>query len=364
MRPALGLPRAIRCALLFLTVGGPPHAAHADLIGDYYSTALQGDLRDAPALFAGADSAQWSEKERALEARFQSRFVRRDENQPPLEASPFVQEVVGVYRDYWTRSLMGELEETQGERFLMHRLRDALAAHGVAEPLPDDVVLERLKQELVREDWHVLGGVTRPYYDLMLWKTQESRSFDCRLTDATQRVEVEFLSDFVEWGWSHWATFGRAYTGGWATPEKLYCLRDDYDLESEKFKVSYIQHEGRHFADYKIFPKLQQIDLEYRAKLTELAFAEESLRPLIKNFAASGALNPNAPHSYANYCVVRDLSGALFGKETLDANDPKWETVPPETIHRTARTLVEASTAALQGDGAATTPGVVGPKTP
>ena len=306
---------------LVLLLACAPRAAHADLIGDYYSIALQGDLQGAPALFAGADSAQWNEKARALEARFQSRFVRRDENSAPPDASPFVRDVVRVYRDYWTKSLMGELEETRGERFLMHHLRDALAAHGVTEPLPDDVVLERLKQELEREGWHVLGGVTRPYYDLMLWRTQESRAYECELTDATQRVEVEFLSDFVEWGWSHWATFGRAYTGGWATPEKLFCLRDDYDLDSEKFKVSYIQHEGRHFADYKIFPQLQQIDLEYRAKLTELAFAEESLRPLIQRFRRGRALHPDAPHSYANYRVVRDLSTALFAAEIMDAND-------------------------------------------
>ncbi len=156
-----------------------------------------------------------------------------------------------------------------------------------------------------------------------------------------------FLGDFIVYGWSHFATFGRAYTGGWATKERLFCLRDDYDLESEKFKVSYLQHEGRHFADYAIFPKLEQIDLEFRGKLTKLAFANESLRSLIQSFAASAALNTNAPHSYANYCVVRDVSRALFGKEVMNGSDARWQTVSNDLVHRTARVLLEANTAAL-----------------
>ena len=47
----------------------------------------------------------------------------------------------------------------------------------------------------------------------------------------------------------------------------------DCDRTSETFLVSYLKHEARHFADTLDFPNLSGADLEYRAKLTELAFA-------------------------------------------------------------------------------------------
>ena len=89
-------------------------------------------------------------------------------------------------------------------------------------------------------------------------------------------------------------------TGGWATTDSLFCLRDDYDLESERFRVSYLQHESRHFADYAIYPELKQIDLEYRAKLTEFAFVEESFMRLIHHFASAASPNEAAPHKPQN----------------------------------------------------------------
>jgi hypothetical protein len=254
---------------------------------------------------------------------------------------------------------MRELDGAGGEEYLMSQLRRALAIRGISRGMDDEQILDRVKSELEEDGLHVLGGITRPYFDLMLWTFQESRTYECELTDTTQSVEVVFLGDFVVYGWSHFATFGRAYTGGWATKEKLFCLRDDYDLESEKFKVSYLQHEGRHFADYKIFPALEQIDLEYRGKLTELAFAETSLRSLIENFAASGALNPEAPHSYANACVIRDLSKALFGREIAGGKDPAWESVTNAQVHAAARKLLEENTERLKDAGAQTTKGVI-----
>ena len=41
--------------------------------------------------------------------------------------------------------------------------------------------------------------------------------------------------------------------------------------------ISYLAHESRHFEDYQLFPKLKSADLEYRAKLTELSMANETL---------------------------------------------------------------------------------------
>ncbi len=358
-------PRPLRFALAAVVLGAaflPGARARANVIQEYCSLALQGDVRGARALFDAVPPASRDAQWQALEAQFAARFERCDEVFPPLEASPFVGDVVRVYRDYRTRVLTGSLDAASGESALRAALVEALALHRPQAPraTPENV-LDRMKEEIESEGLHVLGGVTRPYFDLMIWSYQEPRTYDCTLTDSTQRVEVVFLGDFLVHGWSHFATFGRAYTGGWATKENLFCLRDDYDLESEKFKVSYLQHEGRHFADYALYPALEQIDLEYRGKLTELAFADSSLAGLIDHFAASGALNPAAPHAYANFCVVRDVSRELFGEEVMDANDARWRSAPNERIHAAARTVLERSSARLDAAGAATTRGVVRP---
>ena len=60
-------------------------------------------------------------------------------------------------------------------------------------------------------------------------------------------------------------------TGGWAKEDGLYCLCRHYDLDSERYKLSFLKHEARHFADYELYPELQPSDMEYRSKLTELA---------------------------------------------------------------------------------------------
>jgi len=352
----------IRAGICLLTIVlWTPAPVRADLTQQYISLALQGDLRSASALFESVAPDSLTTKERALAEKFRTRFVLRTENPEPIQASPFVQEVLLVYRDYWTKVLMKDLTEAEGESHLRKGVRAALERRGIKEPIADDAPLDRLKQELEEEGLHVLGGVTRPYYDLMLWSFQESREYECELTDAVQRVEVVFIGDFLVMGWSHFATFGRAYTGGWATKENLYCLRDDYDVTTEKFKVSYLQHEARHFADYKLFPKLEQIDLEYRGKLTELAFADSSLQSLVQHFASSGALNVAAPHSYANYCVIRDLSLALFGEEVHDANDSRWTSTAEDKVHGAARALLEKSTQSLRAAGAESTRGIIRP---
>jgi hypothetical protein len=215
-------------------------------------------------------------------------------------------------------------------------------------------------EELVEaEGLHFQGGVTLPHFDLMLWSREEPKTFECELTDTAQSVEVVFLGGFLEHGWTHYATFGRSSTGGWATRERLYCLRDSYDLASERFLVSYLKHEARHFADYTRFPALEQIDLEYRGKLTELAFAKATLFELLASFAANAARNPAAPHSFANHCVLRDLSRELLGEEVLDGTDPRWRESGAELVHGAARALLELHSDRLTDAGAATTTGIL-----
>lgn len=314
--------------------------AGADLGRDYVSWALQGDLARAKVRFETTPDSALGPGERTLARRFRERFVLRTED-APVPADPFAADVVVAYREYWARSLLGELTDAQGEAFLGASLESVLVRHGVAAVSSTDV-FERMSGELGRRGYHCLNGKTLPYFELMLWSGQDTTRYEVELTDVVQPVDVVFLYDFHVRGWAHWATFGRASTGGWAGDAALFCLRDDYDPESEKFLVSYLKHESRHFADYGLFPELEQIDLEYRGKLTELVYARDSQASVLEHFAASGEANEVAPHSYANRAVILDLERAL-GRG--------WREADADEIRRVARELLDAHTAELEAAG-------------
>ncbi len=336
-----------------LAIATTVHASYSPLMNSYYSLALQGDLSTAAELFSTAESP--SEEEAKLAKGFRTRFIERIDDAPPASADPLVDDLIRSYRDYWTRSLMGELAAEEGRSYLLDQIAGLLRRYNVA--ISNDDILETIKSAVEERGYHLLGGTTRPWLELMIWKTEDVRSYTVELTDRKQPVKVALIGDFVSFGWAHYATFGKTHTGGWAATDRLYCLRDGYDLESEAFLISYLRHEGRHFADYELFPSLDQIELEYRAKLTELAFAESSLLDRLKMFTAHAMSNPNTPHPYANHAVIRDLSAAVFGSNLEAETD--WNSVAPADIHAAARELLATNTAALTRAGSDTTVGII-----
>jgi hypothetical protein len=109
--------------------------------------------------------------------------------------------------------------------------------------------------------------------------------------------------------------------------DALYCVRDSYDLDRETFRVSYLKHEGKHFADYSRFPKLALPDLEYLAKLVGMAEADMITHGLLRFFMRNSTPNSDNSHAFANHRLVRDLSRMLFHKEHEE--DPAaWDQVP------------------------------------
>jgi hypothetical protein len=196
-------------------------------------------------------------------------------------------------------------------------------------------------EALIREEgYFAQSGRTPPLLDLMIWSKNETANESVELTDATYDVEVNYLDNFISYGWSNFAAFGMTSTGGWAEKDGLYCLCRHYDLDSERFKLSFLKHETRHFADYKLYPKLQPSDLEYRGKLTELAFSEAGTYRLLEHFQNTANRVENAPHPLANWYVIEDLSEQLLdGEWPTDA--AAWQSVPKEQIRKAARHLLQ-----------------------
>ena len=313
----------------------------AELSRTYVALAIQGDLRQAPSMFeasvgGGAAGA-------ALREQFSERFLEpavSPASQPaitdPAEA------VARAYRNYWRQNLMRENDTSEAEAALVATLSGILQSGShMTEP---DLTSERLTLDLLEQSgWHYSVASTPPWRDLFVWKSEQRANFRVELTDVSVPVEVIFMDDFVVQGWKDFASLGLASTTGWVEDERLYCVAWAYDTTSENFAVSYLKHEARHLADLRRFPDMDTVELEYRAKLTELAFAHRDLQRIWNDFRAKAANNPASPHAQANWRVVRAVEGALAAvqrQETPDASEP----VDATRVNRAARRLLRENT--------------------
>jgi hypothetical protein len=146
----------------------------------------------------------------------------------------------------------------------------------------------------------------------MVWSKQEERVMHASLPEGAHDVKVMLLDDFKSLGWGAYATCERASTGGWATEEALFAVVSRYpSLEHEEFRVTFLGHEGQHFADKSRFKDLKDWELEYRAKLTELAQANFTRSKVLGKFITDQGDDPASPHSFANRAVLTELMKRL-----------------------------------------------------
>ncbi len=190
--------------------------------------------------------------------------------------------------------------------------------------------------------------------DLLLWKKEKLESYPIDLGDLSIVLPVVMMDDFITFGWLGYATFNYKYTGGWADHSKLHCVKPAYELDSEKFRVSYLAHEGRHYSDYTKFPKLEAADLEYRAKLTELSLAKMSLKALLQHFADEAAPGKSSAHAYASYQVVQNISAKMG--HTL--NPSEIAKLDENQLRSMASDLLKKHSLQLEALGAASTKGI------
>lgn len=308
----------------------------------YFTSVFSGDLS-----WAAAADVQ-TESGRALRERFVQRFITREEKPEDSIGDDDVDAIVRRYRSYWRDALL----EPSSRRNAEERLRHDIAAliDYDREPHSAKELDSALANFLRQRGFNYRGGRTRPLIDLMLWRQTRSVEYDVELTTTKQAVTVHFLEQFLVRGWSHYATFGAAGTGGWADRDALYCIAEAYDIESEAFLNSYLRHEARHFADYRLYPELAGADLEYRAKLTELAFSSDPMA-LLRKFEQHGNGSSNAPHPLANRHIVNNLVVAAAPAcegHTLDC----LVNVERQDIRGIARQLLDNHSAKLEDMGA------------
>lgn len=351
---------ALAALLACIAVSGPAQAQHAQMtpvLSAYFKMVFAGDVSGAAALFASEPEDRGS---MMLVDRFERRFNERTDGLDLARIeSPAVRDIAELFQAYWLDALMQDAPLDVLDERLKGRLDDILVERGFASALEDeDTLFENVEAFIRGEGYFAQSGRTPPLLDLMIWTINKTVVESVELTDGTYDIELNYMDDFVSSGWSNFAAFGMASTGGWAKKDGLYCNCRHYDLDSERFRLSFLKHEARHYADFGLYPELQPADLEYRGKLTELAYSEEGTYRLLEQFTRAANRVENAPHPLANWYVVEGLSELLpEGKWPADAS--AWESVPKERIRQAARRLLEIHDDKLADLGPSTAKGIV-----
>jgi hypothetical protein len=336
--------------LLLLAVGAVAATGAADSTDEAKQTLrkaigliLQADGPGASELLSSIPAAELGDKD----SQFRTCALSRLEGQAPIapvassgmeDTDEFTTQALALYRAYWHESLRGPDSRADAEKKLLAGLGTLL---GGAPPGNMDEVEPLLAARLQKSGFHSQEGKTGVLRDLMIWAKQEERSERVTLPETTTFTKVFYLDAFVSRGWSSYFACDRVGTGGWTTNEGLYVIVPSYaSLTDEKFRVNFLDHESQHFVDKRRFPGLAAWELEYRAKLVELAYAEDTKDRVIQSFIGNQGDDPQDPHSYADKRLLVALRARL-GLTT----DAELLSVPIKTLHRAAVAELRADSA-------------------
>jgi hypothetical protein len=323
-------------------------SAHLDY-RTIYSLCLDGNVKPALNYISKTKSKKLTLKDQLFVSAFEKRFgSAQDRGEYAVENSSAISDILLLYRNYWRISLLDS--SVNQDSVLISQLVSFLSKKYSSSKdslLNTDTLDLYLRKYIASQHFNTTGfGKTGKLFDLLVWKKQEDTIYTFTTGYDKVNAHVIFMVDFITLGWEQYATLGKYYPGGWANDTALYCVKKAYDLQSESFLISYLAHEGRHLADYKLFPKLTSADLEYRGKMTELSLADSTLYELIEFFIANANHNSENGHSVADYYAIRDLSQAIFHKE-FEKDLNIWKKTPVKEIHEAANQLLTSNTKSL-----------------
>jgi hypothetical protein len=317
-----------------------------------YAHALQGDVKQAIAALDSIPPRDLTKQHKQLRDEYHARFVAGENPDPPAGSDSGAVGLLRIFQGYWRNSLMKASPDLVLEERLMAEVSGYFKQH---YPPAAKLSLKQIEEQI---DTLYLGylksrgyhstepGKTGNLYDLLVWAEQEATDYKIELPGGIQNVRVVFMDKFLTLGWEEFATFGTSYPGGWTKSDALYCVKQAYEPDSEDFHVSYLTHEAQHFADNARYPRLQQPDLEYRAKLAELCKTDTLKDRLIKRFIVNALDDSTQAHSFADHCVIRDLSRKLF-KSDYVTDLGLWKALKPGALNAAANELLLANSAAL-----------------
>ena len=322
-----------------------------------YPFALRGEMSTVFSIFESLEDNKITKKQRLKKQKYYDRFVTVSEDFDYRTNNPVIVNLYDRFQNYWRSILVENVDQELADSLFYNEMVYFLKIEHYVNLSVDSIksnLFSLFRGFFIEEGFHGIAmGKTGHIYDLYLWKDENEVIYDIQLPETKVQVPVVFMNNFISYGWTHYATLGRSSTGGWTFPSRLYCVEESYDKSSEKFMVSYVAHEGQHFADMKTYPKLKQADLEYRAKLTELSLANKSILTLIERFKLNAKNDKSRAHAYANYLVVKNLSSSLF-KGNYDSDKNNWKGISVEKINKIAYKFLQEHTIELNNIGAET----------
>ena len=281
----------------------PSSPAAVQAAADATGAALQANAARAMKRLRAVPASAFNGPEKEFRDCMEQRFGQKTWRRPASALSDvFARRALAIYQVYWRAALVQPAARKNSEATLLVALQQLLSRDDLADmDALEPVLAERLHQA----GYYSLQGMTGPLRELMLWSKQDTREIRVELPEGAHTTKVMLLDDFSSLGWSDFATCHRRGTGGWATNDALFAVRPRYaNIEGEEFRVTFLGHETQHFADYRRFPGLPQWELEYRAKLTELALAVETRSKVLRKFTEDQGDDPESPHAYANKRVL------------------------------------------------------------
>lgn len=316
----------------------PPESTPAATaaIAESTNAILQGDSQRAVDALRASPAGGFVEKDAVYRACMLARHADKPVFAVDAVADDFVRRVLRDYQDYWWHAMKAPRQRAQLEAKLLETLRKRVGPD--ANDAKDMDALEPLLQgRLLAHGYRAQLGRTMPLRELMIWRRQETRPWTVELPEGPYTVKVELLDDWVSRGWTSYGRCERGSAGGWATAEALYAVVPSYTegLDSEAFRVVFLGHETQHFADQNAFPGLASWELEYRAKLVELAQARDVSAKRLGGMITAQGDDPDSPHTYANKQVITDLT-ARFGAAP--------DTVAIERLQQAATDLLREDT--------------------
>lgn len=287
-----------------------------------------------------------------------TRFISKEEVFDNTSGNKIVNDISNIYREYWRVELMKPSPENRTDSVLYNNITDyilsnkltSLSKDSLRKNIKNDSVLKNIiEKEGFKVDFKFRNG----FQEIFIWDKESTKKYEVILPKDTVKTTVVFIESYHICGYDDFATFGDSQVGGWAIKESatLYCNKGTYDLNSEKFEVSYLKHESLHFTDLNNYPNLSSTDLEYRSKVIELMYCTEgTIYDRISEFVsgANKADRENS-HPYANYVLIQNLSKLIFNSD-FNSDINQWKKVSVEKINKAASSLYESSENILQKD--------------
>lgn len=302
---------------------------------------LQGDGRGALDILRTIPSETLSVADQTWQRCVQQRLGSVPQAERGDRLPQLARDLLLAYRRYWGAALTDSSRRDSREEVLRRRLAGLLGA-------PRSATMGQLEARIAERlrplGLHVLTGRTLPLREFMLWRKETRELRDVALPEGRHQVPVVILDGFASLGWSAWATCDRSMSGGWVRADGIYAVRPGWSsLDKEDFLVSFLGHEAQHFADQARFAGLAPWELEYRAKLAEVAMTTTRHAALLRAFASNQSDDRSLPHAYANRLVLEALCSNLRDRTILPL-----EQAEPTMLSDAARRALMLDTAVRQ----------------